>query len=165
MGGGSGGSNWFGNIGEVFKNIFSTIKDLFSSIFSVISDLIGSIAKGITSLFGGIFGGIFHGGGISGHATMFRQVPMLAFAGAPRFHGGFYPGEYPAILDEEEAVVPLAGGKAIPVTFRGEQKQESPKVNIQVITRDPETKVKYKPSRSMQRATLVNVSRRGMVDI
>lgn len=161
-----GMGDWFKTIKDWFSGIFGMVKDLFGSIFKVISELVGSLFKGIGSLFGSIFGGIFHGGGISGHASMFRSVPMLAFAGAPRFAGGFSPGEYPAILDESEAVVPLSGGRAIPVDIRGADfAQQAQNINIQVITRDPQTKVVYKPSRSQQRAALVHVQRRGMSDV
>lgn len=47
-----------------------------------------------------------HGGGIvgSGEESFIRPVPAAAFANAPRFHNGFMPGEYPAILKEDEGV-------------------------------------------------------------
>lgn len=161
----------FSGITDWFKNIFSTIKELFSTIFSVIQDVIGGIMKMVSSLIGslfkgigGMFGGLFHGGGISHSPSVYRFAPMSAFAGAPRFASGFYPGEYPAILHKNEAVIPLTGGRYIPVKFNSDQKQQQP-VNITIYTRDPETKIKYKPSRSQQRAALITMSKRGIGDV
>jgi hypothetical protein len=48
----------------------------------------------------------FHAGGIVGESGgMRRRVSPAIFAGAPRFHGGLVPGEYPAILKKGEAVL------------------------------------------------------------
>jgi hypothetical protein len=92
--------------------------------------ILGSIVSGIGSLFGfgesaasltyasaassgGFFlesaGGLitpaFHGGGIVGSESTFtRPVPAFAFSVAPRFHKGFAPDEYPAILQRGEGV-------------------------------------------------------------
>lgn len=156
----------FGGITKWFSTIFKSISEMFSNIFSVITDLLKSLMGGIQSLFGGLFGGLFHGGGVAGHATSFRFVPRMAFAGAPSYAGGFAPDEYPSILHDNEAVVPLSGGRAIPVDIRGADfAQQAQNINIQVITKDPGTKVVYKPSRSQQRVALVNVQRRGMSDV
>ena len=35
-----------------------------------------------------------------------RAVPAYAFAGAPRFHSGLMPDEFPAILQKGETVLP-----------------------------------------------------------
>lgn len=59
---------------------------------------------------GGLLGGLFHNGGIVGSGGHGRRVPALAFAGAPRFHGGGFAGlqqgEVPAILKRGEIVFP-----------------------------------------------------------
>ncbi|WP_028578671.1 tape measure protein [Desulfomicrobium escambiense] len=46
-----------------------------------------------------------HGGGIVGsEASFMRPVPAETFAGAPRFHSGLMPDEFPAILQKGEGV-------------------------------------------------------------
>lgn len=164
----------FGGFGNIFKNIFGQITELFKGIFSFFQEIIGGLFKSISGLFssifggglgglGGLFGGLFHTGGISHSPTAYRRLPLGSFAFAPRFSSGFYPGEYPSILHKNEAVIPLAGGRYIPVKIQGERQKQP--VNISIYTRDPETKIKYKPSRSQQRAALINVSKRGLGDV
>ena len=57
--------------------------------------------------FGQIFAGLFHEGGLVGTGGTMRMMPALAFAGAPRLHGGGYlkPDEMPAILQRGERVL------------------------------------------------------------
>lgn len=164
----------FGGFGNIFKNIFGQIEELFKGIFSFLQEIIGGLFKSISGLFsslfggigggiGGLFGGLFHTGGISHSPTAYRRLPLGSFAFAPHFSSGFYPDEYPAVLHKNEAVIPLAGGRYIPVKIQGEYQKQP--VNISIYTRDPETKVKYKPSRSQQRAALINISKRGMSDV
>lgn len=166
------GGGFFSGIKDWFSNIFKSMKDVFSNIFNVISEMLSSIFSGLSSMMSGlfssignIFAGLFHSGGISGHPSAFRSVSAAAFVGAPRFHDGLAPGEYPSILKDDEAVVPLSGGRKIPVDLRGGMTNVAQQVNIQVITKDPDTRIKYIPSRSQQRAALVKVSKRGMADI
>lgn len=165
----------FGGFGNMFKGLFSQIGEFFKGIFSFFKEIIGGLFKSISGLFsslfggmgggiGGLFGGLFHGGGISHSPTIYRRLPSGSFAFAPHFASGFAPNEYPAVLHRNEAVIPLAGGRYIPVKLQSSEQNKQP-VNISIYTRDPETKIKYKPSRSQQRAALINVSRRGMVDI
>ena len=51
-----------------------------------------------------------HGGGIVGQLGRSRQVPMSAFIGADRFHGGgavgLQPGERPIIAQVGETITP-----------------------------------------------------------
>jgi hypothetical protein len=69
----------------------------------------GGLLGGIGSLFTSIFGSIFHDGGMVGGVAPQRAVPAIAFAGAPRFHSGGFPGlrsdEVPAILQRGERVL------------------------------------------------------------
>ena len=61
-------------------------------------------------IFGSIFSSIFHEGGVVGEgSTSRRSVPSLLFAGAPRFHNGLAPDEFPAILQRGETVIPKNG--------------------------------------------------------
>jgi len=53
------------------------------------------------------FSSIFHSGGEVGSSTVARRaVPAYAFVGAPRFHNGLMPDEFPAILQRGETVLP-----------------------------------------------------------
>lgn len=52
----------------------------------------------------GLLGTLLHSGGVGSRAGPKRLVPSAAFASAPRLHGGFMPGEFPAILKEGEGV-------------------------------------------------------------
>lgn len=62
---------------------------------------------------------VFHKGTDNvGSGGMTRRMPAWAFAGAPRFHDGlFKPGEYPAILERGEQVIPagmsIGGGPSV----------------------------------------------------
>jgi hypothetical protein len=89
--------------------------------------------------FGSIFGAEHHTGGIAGRGSVGRTVPAAAFIGAPRFHGGGFPGlrsnEVPAILEQGEGVFTRqqmsalgSGGRAV-------------KVELNVINEFPEAKV------------------------
>lgn len=61
---------------------------------------------GDTGLIGGLLAGVFHGGGVVGSGGATRNMPALAFAGAPRFHdGGLAADEMPAILRRGEEVL------------------------------------------------------------
>ncbi len=62
---------------------------------------------------------LFHRGGIVGRDGDRRAgVSPLAFPSAPRLHDGLAPGEFRAILQRDEAVIPLVGG-AVPVRMMG----------------------------------------------
>jgi tape measure domain-containing protein len=63
--------------------------------------LSGIVGKGLAAI-GGL---IFHGGGEVGASSVpSRSLPASLFYGAPRFHDGLYPGEFPAILKRGETV-------------------------------------------------------------
>lgn len=78
LGGGTGGSSGGGGI---FGSLFSSAGSWLSSLF--------------------------HEGGVVGETNASRRpVSPLLFAGAPRFHGGLMPDEFPAILQRGETVIP-----------------------------------------------------------
>lgn len=96
--------------GEAFRNMLNRVID-------------GLINMTIESLFaknalGGIFGNLFGGGGgllskvglfhrgTGGGTRDVRNVSPAMFANAPRLHSGLQPGEFPAILQQGERVVP-----------------------------------------------------------
>jgi hypothetical protein len=66
-------------------------KSVFDPLFGAAGELLKSVFK-------------FHGGGIVGAEGAGGFASALAFAGAPRFHGGMSPDEYPAILKRGEGV-------------------------------------------------------------
>lgn len=83
------------------------------------------LASGGIGLLGGLFG--FREGGISGSAV---GAPFSAglygskFASAPHFsegttNTGKFAGGMPAVLHQNEAVIPLSRGRAVPVEFSG----------------------------------------------
>jgi hypothetical protein len=79
-------------------------------------DFLGSLISGA----GSILASYLHEVGVVGTgATPKRSVPVTAFSGAPRLHDGLGPDEFAAILRRGEAVVPLSGGRSIPVEMRG----------------------------------------------
>ena len=66
-------------------------------------------------IFGSIFSSIFHEGGVVGQSAASRRaVPSILFAGAPRFHDGLAPDEFPAILQRGETVIPKGGRQGGP---------------------------------------------------
>ena len=85
-----------------------------SAILGPLANALGGMG-GSGGIFGNLFGGggilsgIFHAGGIVGAPAPQRHVPALAFAGAPRLHGGgmagLRPDEVPAILQQGEMVL------------------------------------------------------------
>ena len=91
---------------------------LRSAILGPLANALGGMG-GSGGIFGNLFGGggilsgIFHDGGIVGAHAPQRLVPALAFAGAPRLHGGgiagglagLRPDEVPAILQRGEMVL------------------------------------------------------------
>jgi len=95
----------------IFESISRSMADLLSKqlaegLFNAGGDD-SDAGGGIGGLFSTIFANLFHKGGIVGEdRPAMRQVPAAAFVGAPRLHDGLMPGEFPAILQKGEAVIP-----------------------------------------------------------
>lgn len=98
------------------KNIFSRIFDFFGSFGknkSSGSGGGGGFWSSIGKFFSNVVSMIFHNGGVAGMMAPMRSVPAMAFAGAPRFHGGMNAdkllglanNEIPAILQRGEVVL------------------------------------------------------------
>ncbi|MEM9148500.1 MAG: phage tail tape measure C-terminal domain-containing protein [Pseudomonadota bacterium] len=104
-GGGSGGI-----LGQVFSSLTGVS---FGTGFSVSGT--ASIPTPATFTPGGAFpsvGGFFlHDGGMKANARI-RPVPAALFDGAPRFHEGLKPNEFPAILEDTERVLTAAQQQA-----------------------------------------------------
>lgn len=89
-----------------FKSLVaSIIADI--AVLAARSAILGPIATAIGSRFA-LPAGVLHTGGMAGSGPK-RAVPALAFAGAPRLHGGggfgLRPDEHPAILQTGERVL------------------------------------------------------------
>lgn len=110
---------------------------------------------------GGIFADILHAGGTVGMPGPSRMVPAMAFAAAPRMHGGgmagLRPDEVPAILQRGERV--LSRREAAGYGGRGDG---GTTVNVTIMARDAES---FRQSRTQVAADIaraVNLGRRGM---
>jgi lambda family phage tail tape measure protein len=81
------------------------------AVLAPIAKLLGGLLGGLGggAGIGSILAGIFHDGGTAGGVSPMRTVSALAFAGAPRLHGGgmigLGPDEVPAILQRGERVL------------------------------------------------------------
>ncbi|MDX0438925.1 phage tail protein [Sinorhizobium medicae] len=79
----------------------------FENLFSQLAGFGGFGGLGQFGIAAGGGIGLYHGGGIvgPGHGPR-RNVSPLLFANAPRLHNGLLPGEFPAILQRGEMVIP-----------------------------------------------------------
>jgi hypothetical protein len=142
--------------GQSFKeSMIGFARDIRAAFMRMAADIIAratmnavmnsSIGAAVGGIFGGFFGGgatpaadpnpmmahYAHGGGIVGKLSRSRSVPALAFAGAPRLHGGLLSDEFPAILQKGETVIPRGGF--------GNVSQQPPNVIINNNTGQPMT--------------------------
>jgi len=89
------------------QSITGPITGSLADLLSGRSDSGGGGGGSLFSSFGSIFSSIFHDGGVVGESGASRRsVPSWLFAGAPRFHDGLSPDEFPAILQRGETVLP-----------------------------------------------------------
>ena len=102
---------------------------------------------------------VAHTGGIMGRDTMqIRYVPSSAFAGAPRFHQGFAPDEYPAILKRDEGVFTSGQMKALGNFLGNERKQLPIIVNMNVYANDADSfNSRIMQSKEMVAAAMMSV--------
>jgi len=85
-----------------------SLQQALAPIATLLAGAFGSIAPSQAGGgLGGLLASVFHDGGLAGGASPLRQVPVFAFADAPRLHGGglFAPDEIPAILQRGERVL------------------------------------------------------------
>jgi len=105
-------------VAEFVKTGKLDFRDLVTSLIADLARLaarkfiLGPVANALSGALGGLggmFAGVFHSGGMVGGAAPARMVPAMAFAGAPRMHGGGWAGlrhdEVPAILQRGERVL------------------------------------------------------------
>ena len=100
----------FKKLGDLVQSLEQDILKTFvkQSITGPIAGALGDFAKSSGGdIFGSIFSSLFHEGGVVGHSSVSgRSVPGHVFAGAPRYHNGLMPDEFPAILQKGETVLP-----------------------------------------------------------
>jgi len=60
-----------------------------------------------------------------------RRVDAGVFAGAQRFHKGLLPGEFPAILEKGERVIPKGGQMPVPVVNVNVQNNNGGEASVQ----------------------------------
>ena len=122
--------------------------------------ILGPIANALSGVFsgaGGIFANVLHAGGMVGSAGPSRMVPAMAFAAAPRMHGGGMAGlrhdEVPAILQRGERV--LSRREAQSYGAGGG-------VNVTIMARDAESFRQSRTQVATDIARAVSLGRRGM---
>jgi len=134
------------SMSEKIKSLFKGIGDAFlSTISKMVSNwLIFGNLTGKSKAKGGGWGGLvgviaslFHKGGIVGSEGQAGMVSAGTFLGAPRFHGGFTPNEYPAILQKGEGVFTPGQMRAL----GGNQGQSN--VNIMIYAMDSRSMEDY----------------------
>jgi hypothetical protein len=153
-------------VAEFVKTGKLNFRDLVTSMIADLARLaarrfiLGPIANALSGVFsgaGGIFANVLHAGGMVGSAGPSRMVPAMAFADAPRMHGGGMAGlrhdEVPAILQRGERV--LSRREAQSYGAGGG-------VNVTIMARDAES---FRQSRTQVAADIaraVSLGRRGM---
>jgi hypothetical protein len=82
---------------------------------------IGGGGGGLGNAIGGLLGGIFEEGGYTTSPVSSANMPASFWAGAPHYAEGTpnTSGGVPAILHDNEAVIPLSRGREIPVRLEG----------------------------------------------
>jgi hypothetical protein len=152
-------------VGQFVRTGKLNFRDLVTSLLADLAQLaarrfiLGPIANALSGVFsgaGGIFASVLHAGGMVGSAGHSRMVPAMAFAAAPRMHGGGMAGlhhdEVPAILQRGERVL----------SRREAQSYGAGGVNVTIMARDAES---FRQSRTQVAADIaraVTLGRRGM---
>ncbi|WP_083919163.1 tape measure protein [Methylosinus sp. LW4] len=114
-------------LGASGKATAPAIVNVAESVLKLLSNLAssggsGGGSGGLLSGAAGLIGGLFSEGGYSGSPVSTTSLPASFWAGAPRFAEGgttLPGGGMPAVLHQNEAVVPLSRGREIPVDIRG----------------------------------------------
>ena len=113
---------------------------------------------------GGLLAGLFKEGGMSTQPLSTAVVNSKAFNNAPQFASGGMSsgGGFPAILHPDEAVIPLSGGRKVPVDMGKNGGGNTNNINFNVTTQDAnsfkrsEGQIMAKLSSTMKRAAIRN---------
>jgi tape measure domain-containing protein len=136
--------DFVGGISNIVLGTLSSLSGVFGDLLSGLSSMINSFSSGdggnsIGNLIGTI-AGLFSEGGMSSSPTSVSSVPVSAFANAKHFaSGGVTSGGIPAILHDNEAVVPLSKGRKIPVDMGDNDGKSSIVVQMTVNTPDADS--------------------------
>ena len=153
---------------SAFRSFVETGKlDFKSLVRSILADLavlafkravLGPLANALSGIFGGgsVTAAVSHAGGIVGLSGHQRQVPALAFAGAPKLHtggwAGLRPDEVPTILQRGERVLnrreaahysrvgQSSGGVTVNIDARGAQMGVAEQIDARLRAALPEIK-------------------------
>jgi hypothetical protein len=166
-------------VGQFVRTGKLNFRDLVTSLLADLAQLaarrfiLGPIANALSGVFSGAgvrgayaaplgprspltYANVLHAGGMVGSAGPSRMVPAMAFAAAPRMHGGGMAGlrhdEVPAILQRGERVL----------SRREAQSYGAGGVNVTIMARDAES---FRQSRTQVAADIaraVSLGRRGM---
>jgi hypothetical protein len=83
-----------------------------------------------------------HQGGIVGESSVpLRNFPVDAFNNAPRFHSGFLPDEFPAVLQRGEGVIPRSQMKG--AAAKTKSKSEGSVTNVTIMALDSQSFVEF----------------------
>lgn len=127
------------NLREAALDFINTLRQRLNQLIA--ERLFEQLFSGVGNSFGGFIGSLFgtqqHTGGMAG-AGWRRQVPALAFAGAPRMHSGGFPGlkpgEVPVIAERGEEVL----SRRDPRNRMNGGGTPSGPLQVQVVTPDPQ---------------------------
>jgi hypothetical protein len=156
-------------VGEFVKTGKLGMRDLVTSILADLAKVsvrrfvlapVANALGGILGSLGPAFASILHAGGMAGGSAPQRLVPALAFAGAPRMHGGgvagLRPDEVPAILQRGERVLSRTETRDFDRAGAGGG------VTINIMTNDAESFRRSRTQVASDIARAVAFGRRGM---
>ena len=100
--------NMNGELKSLKEYFESFTKSILQMLFKIAAEQTAlKISQGVQLLGSAIFGPVAHKGGVIGESVIpSRSVDSSVFVGAPKFHKGLAPDEFPAILQKGEAVIP-----------------------------------------------------------
>ena len=155
-------------VGEFVKTGKLGMRDLVTSILadlarvSVRRFVLAPVANALSGVLGSLgpaFASVLHAGGMVGGPAPQRLAPALAFAGAPRLHGGgvagLRPEEVPAILQRGERVLSRAETRAF-------DRAGSGGVTVNIMTSDAESFRRSRTQVASDIARAVAFGRRGV---
>lgn len=108
-------SDWSSSLNDMLWNADATFDQILESFLKMITQMViqKTIIEPLFNYVGealGIVGtsaDVGHSGGVIGESNFNkRTVPSSVFSYAPRLHSGLMPGEFPAILQKGEAIIP-----------------------------------------------------------
>lgn len=131
----------------------------------------GQMISSIVGIIGSFFGaGSFAMGtaNTSGTAPQTMAVNAASFAGAPHYaQGTANTSGIPAIVHPDEAIIPLSGGRKVPVEMKDNGSRQGPSVynsNVTIVANDPNTfrsseaSLRRRQMQEIKRASLRNLN-------